>query len=505
MSRFSYSSGADELIKGYQLGSAISGSMKKDKMDKETADALNREQTPEFTQEKLKGLETNYAQTGDAGVMGVDGKITYGAGETAAPGARLGDSYSDTPRSAEEVKGLNRKAARDVLGKYGDEGAKRIAQMDSEDAAAEGLKSAKRSNKKGDAEDTMDTNVSKLMDYRSTLAPDSPEYKDTTAKIGSAVSTGKGALQAEEYMAKQEKLAVERRDLGEKEQSKALFKAADSEEAALKYFNDQFKDDAKYYAHRNPDGSTSIVQEDGKGGVGTVMQYKDWKEARNQIIAKIPEAARVSWELGVKNDYTVATAKTLAEQQSTEKGLDRASAEKIAGMRVAAQTANAAKYGVAKDSLGNMYAKGTDGQYRSDSGDVFDPAVGGQLFLLGTQAQPKAADVVKASTAFDDWAAAKSNRMPMLAQSWLKSDASDKKEYTEKMAEWLPRANEQRAVLGLPPLAASGGGLSTGKVAAPAKEASVPAGAIQVKSIEEARALKPGTRFVDPNGIPRTR
>ena len=465
MGRFSYSSGADELVKGYQLGTSISDRMQKNKMDEETAAALARQQTGE----QVYGIDGKGAELAPESAGPVEQGGLRKTGEVAIPQPTssrytLGGETQATERTPGEVRGLNRQAAKDVLGKYGDEGAKRIAQLDNEDVAGMRMKGLQRTERKASSDEKFNNELKPMYSELGRLSPGSPEYAAKKEKINAAITTN-DYVKGRENMLAELNLSDKQFEVKKKVAEKEIWDSTATPEAFGKALTEKYHDGKTYGVHIDArTGAASIVMEGENGGI--VKTAPSWKELQDEVRSAIPALA----EAMVVNNEKIAAAKRLADSN-----------ERIAAMR--AKAAANLKYSSIRDDEGNIYNRQKDGTFKRPDGIEFDAEKHGEPTYLGSPARPKAADIVKASAAFDAWARTKANKMPVLAESWLKTDATDKEEYTKAMADWLPRANAQREVLGLPPLEAptkGGRGLNTDKVSAPAPApAGMPSGSVQ--------------------------
>ena len=382
---YSYSSGADEFTQGLQSGFALADRFKKGKMDEETGNILKREQSAEFSDKGLADYKANYeatggagtlgadgkvipGSTGDVGTMGEDGRITY-AGTTATPGTRLGLHARDTAYTPAEVREINRADARTYLGTQGEEGAKRIAQMDTEDASDLQRKSLERSERKAASDEKFNDGLKPMYSALSQLTPGTPEHTAAKEKINAAI-TANDYVKGRENMLTELNLTEKQFDVKKKSSEQAIWEGTASPEALGKMLTEQYHDGKTYGVHTDDKtGEVSIVME-GEGG-GVVKTAKSWKDLQDEVRSRIGTHA----EAMVANNEKVAAAKKLADSN-----------ERIAVTRANAAKAANLKYSSIRDDDGNIYTRQKDNSFRRTDGVEFDPEKHGEpTYLSGPQ------------------------------------------------------------------------------------------------------------------------
>lgn len=338
-SRYSYDSGANGLATGYRLGSEISKALIDSRMTEDVNTATARQQSQEFRPEQMKDFEEySKAYPYDTGDANADGSFTYGEGpnkRTVRPGYTLGDEHRDTEFTPAEVRGLNRQAAKDALGKYGTAGAARSVQMDAVDESELKRTGLVRAEALTTKTATMNKDILALSAARDSRPFGTDAYKSYDDEVNRL--RGEVMTYADATKAKDADFAA-----GTTKFKDAAWGASATPKATLEFLKAHAPEDTTFTLHPNQDGSTSLVSDDSKGKAYTIGTFKYWNNDENP---NDPQSGRNQFLNGMVPGFAAAARGVL----ETERTADRLAASGLAK----AETAGNASVAAAKQAAGS--------------------------------------------------------------------------------------------------------------------------------------------------------
>lgn len=177
-----------------------------------------------------------------------------------------------------------------------------------------------RNERKAADVETMNTEVGVLLDTQSAFAPGTPEHDKLQTQISARVGKTLGAVESAPYLAAQFTLGEARRKQALDKERVLIVKAAGSPEAAVEYYNTQYKDGSTSKIEDIGGGRKAIVQYNADGKrLGNMVEYRDWNsEGAPKILERSPQFAEEAMKLRIQHTHKLAELKLQTGARSAD-------------------------------------------------------------------------------------------------------------------------------------------------------------------------------------------
>ena len=308
------------------FGEGLSG-IAEAKMTADAADILKRKQEEKQIMGGLTPEDTGRIDTYNSDIAAKDNAefgtdnsgFDYQYGPQDQKQVGLQSSFAgkilDKPMSAQEVRAQNTQDAIDfwkTKGTFGKEGLKTLSDEQTAETqrATAGLqqKHLQRTIDKETGQDTADKDVAALLDKAHAFTPGTPEHQAILDQAGQRVTSAYGAVKGQEYLANQFKLSEQKRESEIKKREDGLVVASRSPDAAVEWYNKQYKNGETAKIVDAPGGGKQIVHVDADGKTkDVILSYTDWnKEGRANVIQNIPKFAEEAYKLDKQHESKMA-------------------------------------------------------------------------------------------------------------------------------------------------------------------------------------------------------